>query len=390
MDLINGCSVLFSEVTLGWIGKAVYWLYESIGDFGLTVIVFTLILKTIVLPVDWWQRSVTRKNNRAMKRMKPQLEKLQKQFGNDQQAYQQKQMELYKQEGYSMIGACLPAILTLVIFMIVFSGFNETVRYVNYKTVEGMVEAYVEEGWEKDANGEKIYRDENGVIIKEVCENGTYINVNDQVVECRLPSITDRDAALAAATKYYEENVHGFLWIDNIFVADTWADPVVTEERFTSTGMGKLGITELPENIAVVGSYAELFQPLVEKYNKSGDNAFKRFFDFSHWNGYLILPILASLLSVLTMLMTSKNQPQPMPTSGDAQTMKQQQASQKMMQYLMPLMIGVFSFLYSAAFNIYMLISSLYSVLFQFIYSQVTKRKDAAEDARMEQEKYTR
>ena len=387
MDFVSSTS-LISAVSLGWIGKAVYWLYQQIGDFGITVIVFTLILKTLVLPVDWWQRSVMRKNNRAMQRMKPQIEKLKKQCGDDQQLFQQKQMELYKQEGYSMVGACLPAVLTLVIFMVVFSGFNETVRYVNNETVEGMISVY-SEYWELDGDGNRVYRDEQGYLIVAANDDGTYRNELGDTVDCRLPSITDPDAALAAATAYYEENVHHFLWIDNIFVADTWADPVVTEANYTGTGIGKLGITEMPENIALVGSYNDLFAPLIAKYNKTGDNSFKRFFDFKHWNGFLILPILASALSILTMIMTRKTQGE-MPTVADDQTAKQQQSSQKIMQYMMPIMIGVFSFLYSSAFNIYMLISSLYSLLFQIIYTRITSAKDARDAAAEAQSKYER
>ena len=108
-----------------FIAKFIYILYENIGNFGWTVVAFTVILKVALSPLDIWQKLVTRKNSKAMERMKPQLEILQAKYGDDKQKFQQEQMALYKREKYSMFGACLPTIVTLVVFFIMFAGFRE-------------------------------------------------------------------------------------------------------------------------------------------------------------------------------------------------------------------------------------------------------------------------
>ena len=126
------------------IGKFIYIMYNAIGNFGWTVVVFTIILKVILSPLDFWQKHVTRKNNKAMKKMAPELEKLKKQFGSDPRALQQKQMALYKKEGYSMWGSCLPTIITLVIFFVVFGGFNACVKYENETLLYNMTNYYIE------------------------------------------------------------------------------------------------------------------------------------------------------------------------------------------------------------------------------------------------------
>lgn len=59
-----------------FIAKLMYGLNENIKIFGWTVIVFTVILKLVLSPLDIWQRVVSRRNAKAMERMRPQLEAL--------------------------------------------------------------------------------------------------------------------------------------------------------------------------------------------------------------------------------------------------------------------------------------------------------------------------
>ena len=111
------------SVDLNFIGDIIRWLVEGVGITAIGIILFTLILKTIVLPLDVFSKYKTKKQSLIMERMRPQMEKLQKQYANDKNMYNQKVMELYKKNGYSMLGICLPTIVSLVIFMVVFSQF---------------------------------------------------------------------------------------------------------------------------------------------------------------------------------------------------------------------------------------------------------------------------
>ena len=109
---------------LNWIGVCIQAIINFAGNVGLGIILFTLILKLITLPLDIYSKASMRKNSLKMEKMRPQLEKLQKQYQNDQRMYNAKMMELYKKNGYSMFGACLPMIVTLVIFMVVLGAFS--------------------------------------------------------------------------------------------------------------------------------------------------------------------------------------------------------------------------------------------------------------------------
>lgn len=339
MAVINMFSMFLSskpELT-SVIGKLIFWLYQSIGNFGWAIVVFTLILKTLVLPLDIWQRSVMRKNSNAMKKMKPQLEKLQKQYGSDKQAFSQKQMELYKKEGYSLIGSCIPMIVTMVIFFVVFAGFRKVVTYQNELTVWELAETYIDLS-EKGASKEEI---DNALIAK------------------------------------YEENMESFLWIENVFMPDSWADPVPTESVYKGTKIGNLNAT-LPDNIVGVDKgYEGLIEPIVAEYNKT------KFFDMKHWNGYLVLPILMLIINILQLVLAPQVKPEDQP-GMDEEKIQQQKVTSKMMQFTLPIIMVIFAVLYSSAFSIYMLISSLYTFIFTVCYTFITKRiDDKAEEERL-------
>ena len=128
-----GITTLPTESMLDWLGEVIRWLIEGVGVIGVGIIIFTLILKTIVLPLDIYSRIKSKKQALVMEKMRPQMEKLQKQYANEKQLYQQKVLELQKKSGYSMFGACVPMIVSLIIFIIVFQAFS---AYSQYATVE--------------------------------------------------------------------------------------------------------------------------------------------------------------------------------------------------------------------------------------------------------------
>ncbi len=146
--------------------KTILWLVTTTGSVALGIILFTVILKLITLPFDIMSRRSMRKNSLLMESMRSDLERLQKQYANNKDLYNQKMMALYKKNGYSMWGACLPTILTLVIFIVAINGFTAFSQYQNRQYFYNMSTAYnrvVYSGIEKDGNYIKL--DEEGKLI---------------------------------------------------------------------------------------------------------------------------------------------------------------------------------------------------------------------------------
>jgi len=341
--------ILSSEpVITNWIGKLIHWMYSGIHSFGWTVVVFTIALKLILSPLDIWQKRTMLKNNRAMKVIAPELEKLKKTYANAPDVLQQKQMELYKKNGYSMTGGCLPALLTIVIFFVVFSGFNAAVRYENELIVYNLTQEYT-----------------------------AIIEKNPEI------SADELDQKMVAA---YEARQEDWLWVKNVFVSDTYTNPVPSRDKYVGTGLGQIG-AKIPvetKNLNVRNSnydngYEAVIGPALATLGR------KKTFDAKNWNGYYILPLISITLSIFSVKVSKSSQPE-MPTQNDenGNPMKNGQGMMKAMNWMMPIMMGIFALFYSAAFCIYMVVNSFITTAFNLVYNAIAKKQEAAaEDARL-------
>lgn len=362
-------------VLTNWIGKLIYKMYEGIGNFGWTVVVFTIALKVLLSPLDIWQKRTMMKNNRAMKLMTPELEKLKKTYANAPDVLNQKQMELYKKHGYSMTGGCLPALITIVIFFIVFSGFNAAVRYENERIVYSLTQTY------ETVSEMKVVTAADGTVTYMTAEE--YAAAESVEGEVRDINSDEVDEKMVSA---YNSEKQGWLWIKNVFMSDTYANPVPTFDKFVGKGLGQIGATLPAEtrglNLKATkydNGYDAILMPAMNSYNKS------KFFDMKHWNGYFILPIISIALSIFSVKITKANQPEmPTQTDENGNPAKTGQGMMKAMNWMMPIMMGVFALFYSSAFCIYMVMNSLITVLFNVAYNAIAKKQDEkAEDERL-------
>ena len=94
----------YSTNNLGPVGNLVRLMHRWIGSYGWTVVVFTLFLKIIMLPIDFWQRFSSRKSTLKMQRIQPILEGIDKRYGANTQRANEEKQKLYKKQGYSKIG----------------------------------------------------------------------------------------------------------------------------------------------------------------------------------------------------------------------------------------------------------------------------------------------
>ena len=342
----------------------------GIASFGWTVVLFTVVLRLILSPLDIWQKVIARKNNRAMERMKPQLEALQARYADDKQRLQQEQMALYKKEKYSTMGMCLPTIVTFVVFFVVFAGFRQMVGYQFAKDYKECVKAY------NASISEQIEQNKDKAFI---IDNGDGKWDIDDIAKTQEGADFYKSAKENAQQKvhevYYSEDqktIRSFLWIKNIFVSDNWAQAV--PDFATVTGQKGMATSKLTG--ITIDEYNDVMAKVLGTggYGKNGK-----------WNGLLILPVLSIALSFLSTKLLSGSQAQPPAPAQDAQgegaeKAKAQQQSMKMMQYVMPVMMGVFALFYSGAFALYMFTSSLCAILFQLTFNLIAKLVDKSRE----------
>lgn len=342
----------------------------GVASFGWTVVLFTVVLRLILSPLDIWQKVIARKNNKAMERMKPQLEVLQARYADDKQRLQQEQMALYKKEKYSTMGMCLPTIVTFVVFFVVFAGFRQMVGYQFAKDYKECVKTY------NASISEKIEKNKDEEFI---VDNGDGKYDIDDVAKteagAEFYAKAKKNAQHAVYEVYYSEDqvtIRSFLWIKNIFVSDNWAQAV--PDFATVTGQKGMATSKLTG--ITIDEYNDVMADVLGTggYGKDGK-----------WNGLLILPVLSIALSLLSTKLLSGSQAQPPAPAQDAQgegaeKAKAQQQSMKMMQYVMPIMMGVFALFYSGAFALYMFTSSLCAILFQLTFNLIAKLVDKSRE----------
>jgi len=107
-------------------------IYSVVGNYGLTIVLFTLVIKLIILPLDIKQR----KSMRAMQDLQPKIDAINKKYEKDPEKKSQKTMELYKKEKVNPMGGCLPLLIQMPILFAMFA----VMRHIGGEQVVAMYE----------------------------------------------------------------------------------------------------------------------------------------------------------------------------------------------------------------------------------------------------------
>ncbi len=128
-DLINMQVFLFGNLFTNTLGKVVvnytYWLHDTLGSWGLAIILLTITVKLLVFPL-----SLTGlKNSVAMRRIKPQLDAINKKHKDDMMERNLATQEVMRREkvGSPMLG-CLPALLQMPIWLTLYAALRSSVE----------------------------------------------------------------------------------------------------------------------------------------------------------------------------------------------------------------------------------------------------------------------
>jgi YidC/Oxa1 family membrane protein insertase len=91
------------------------WIYSVIGNFGLAIILFTILIRMITYPLTAQQL----KSAQAMQEMQKskKWQEMQKKYKDDKEKLAQEQMKLYKELGVNPLGSCLPFIIQFPIII---------------------------------------------------------------------------------------------------------------------------------------------------------------------------------------------------------------------------------------------------------------------------------
>lgn len=121
-------------------GYLLNFLYEIIGNYGWSIILFSLIIKLAMLPISMKQQKTMKRTVKVQEELK----KLQIKNKNNPEALQRETMELYKREGVNPFAGCFSGLVQFFLLISVFFLVKSPLTYMK-KVDSELIEKYTAE-----------------------------------------------------------------------------------------------------------------------------------------------------------------------------------------------------------------------------------------------------
>ena len=100
------------------------WMFAISGNWGAAIILLTVLVKLVLYPLS----AASYRSMANMRRVAPQMKRLQERYADDRQKLSQEMMALYKKEKVNPLGGCLPMLLPMPIFIALYWVLFESVE----------------------------------------------------------------------------------------------------------------------------------------------------------------------------------------------------------------------------------------------------------------------
>jgi len=100
------------------------WFHSFAGNWGVAIILLTVLVKLVLYPLS----AASYRSMANMRRVAPQMKRLQERYADDRQKLSQEMMALYKKEKVNPLGGCLPMLLPMPIFIALYWVLFESVE----------------------------------------------------------------------------------------------------------------------------------------------------------------------------------------------------------------------------------------------------------------------
>ncbi len=432
------------------------WIEKSVVNYGWVIILFTLLIKVCLSPLDFLVKYSSKKTTLIQQKLAPQMARIRKKYGADPTQERAQMNQLYKREGFNTVGSCLIMLVNLVVTMVVFFTLFASLRDMSaykaitqYKNLEAaytteysqhidevkadfiesfsekasvygslyelnketneyslkydnvtyeMFKAKFEDSTEKQNDAgetetvlgildnfygfETELTDEQAEFVSlyfhsKIDEEGNYVQISSLLVESGKKA---SEPASTVAGKEWKKVRDNWLWVDNLWVADSYKKPVPSygDLKSLADSSGEKAYKNYVRNQI----NADLCTTVTSSVRAENNR----------WNGYFILAILAGVLSFLSQWITEKmSKPKDKNVNKFVEESNPQGGMMKFMKILLPALMVIFVLTSSAAFGIYILISSLMSIIISVITSAIVNAcfKKRQEEVYRELEKET-
>ena len=311
------------------------WINSWVGSWGWSMVVFTIMIRLVLTPLDVKSRVSMRKTTK----LQPMQAALQKKYANDKEKLNQKMAELYKKEHINPLSSCLPLLLTWPILIAVFAAM----RMVANK------ELLIQLG--QLLNGEAITM-EPWLWIKNLW-------MPDNLFSPAYPNLnTLRQISTAEWVTWFNslESVPALLKDLDLTAASFEGNQLMNTVQAIETALIN-GNPEYAHAIAVNGGWT--FNLLITQFSLPNVP-----------NGYLLLPILSAVSQIVMTKVMGGQQQSGQSGSDTAAT------TGKFMTYFFPLFSLWICLGYSSAFALYWVAGNLVSMGQTFAINKYLDNKD--------------
>lgn len=297
-----------------------------IHNYGWSMVVFTLLIKLILLPLDY----KSRKSMRRMTKLQPQIAKLQKKYANDKEKLNQKSAELYRREGINPMSGCLPMLVSMVILFIMFAAMRTVANTEMASQALGLLTTGTQ-------------TNESWLWIKNIWMPDSPFN----------PVIAD------------SANLR-------IIPADIWAKVFASLDPASVTALAQYGIDAATisgetvfaalQTLPIYAQETQLWATMPQL-----NLLIVNLSIYAHNNGWFILPILAAVTQYLMTL--SQPQPAADPNNPAAST-------NKFMKYFFPLFSLWVCSSYNAIFALYWVVGNVFAWVQGLVMNKMFEKMD--------------
>ena len=306
----------------GPIGDLLRWIldliYSLVGNYGWSVLIFTLLIRIFLMPLDI-------KSKRSMKKMQlvqPRIDELNKKYANDKEKLNKKMQEIYQKERISPLSGCLPMLIQLPILFAMFAVMRE------------------------------IADEETVAMILNIKEN------------------------VEAGIANFKPQLQSILWIKNVFQPDSFMSTVVPAAGDTLMGITSASGQMTVEMIDAAKAFlqTDAYRTWADAYG----NAVVYSAPLLMWtinipqvfNGLFLLPIMSAVSQFFANKFMNGSQPQ-------TTQQQQQNSTSAMMKWFFPLFSLWICASSNAAFALYWVFINFFQIIQQYIIGKIIDRSDA-------------
>lgn len=322
--------------------NVIFAFNSAFKNYALAVIILTLAIKLVTLPIDYFNRRSTKRMSEVQEKIAPKMKEIQKKYP-DKTIQNQKVSELYQKEGFNPMGSCLTMIgvmaVSIGIFFTLFASLNNVAAYKIVTQYENLQNAYVQEYvMEKEDVDEEGYN----------ALNLTSEQIGNYIIEISTTGTDEQKLTASNAVKEkYEEVKESFLWIKNVWIADSPLKKAIPDFNtyYTVAKLSEAKLTE-EQKETVKAEYLAVMGSLEEDAGV---------------NGYFILAVLAGISSFFYQYLLTKKKKQKNAQKMHANPNEQNPAesSGKAMSIILPIIMVYFTLQNNSIFSLYIIVSQL-------------------------------